>query len=225
MVHLDYAERLKETIISLTKWVKVSQQLGLDCYLVDNTLSKEELYVLIPDKLLMKITVLSAPRISEVDIREGGAGLAELLSLKYALAHLALDPDDVIFKSNARYFVRNMRQMVESCSTNTSINFFTYRLVCRAETKFFSMSVSQLSAFINFAEHRIRNNPSLHIEHLFALYIVGPGFEYASHFPVQPVLNGRSGRFGTRFSSISESRINSLIYRVFIQARKIRRVL
>ena len=220
MIHLDSDLRLSETITFLSKWVRVAQSLNLDCCLVDNTLQLPKLREVIPGSLQANVLLLSAPPVDEDLLQVGGAGIGEILSMKFALAQLKLNPKDLIFKSNARYFVRNMETIVELTNPEVPINFFTYGLVCRAETKFFAISAEHFAKFIEFAEPLMNKSSNLHLEHLFAQYIAGPGYLYSSHFRVPPVLEGKSGRFGTEYSFISESRINHLTFKLFKSFRK-----
>lgn len=220
MIHLNSDLRLSETITFLSKWVGIAQSLDLDCCLVDNTLQLPKLQEVIPRSLQPKVRLLSAPPVEEDLLQIGGAGIGEILSMKFALAQLQLNPQDLVFKSNARYFVRNMKTIVELTNPEVPINFFTYGLVCRAETKFFAISAEHFAKFIDFAEPLMHKSSSLHLEHLFAQYIAGPGYLYSSHFRVPPVLEGKSGRFGTKYSFISESRINHLTFKFFKSFRK-----
>ena len=216
--HIDELSRLRETLKCLLKWSKVVKRHNFNWILIDNTLDEEELRKIIPLGSFPEIQLLSAPPLTEKDLKKG-AGFGELMSLKYAVKTLELEDNDLIIKCNARYFIRNFDNLFRFVEDNNKIFFHTYLRLDRAETKFFVMTVSHLRNFLGYAEARVNVQNNIHLEHIFALYIYSNAYHESISLPIEPVIFGVSGRTGAKYKFFTESWLHNIENTVFKKFR------
>jgi len=218
--HVDEKSRLKETLICLAKWNKISKRHNFDCILVDNTLKEEELRRRIPIEFFPDVQVLAAPPLTKKEL-EKGAGFGELMSLKYAISALSVENNCLIIKSNARYFIRNFDNLFSFVDKYNKIFFYTHLRLDRAETKFFVITINHLQSFLKYAEVCVDIQDNIHLESVFADYISLNAYHESILLPIEPVIFGVSGRTGREYKSFSESWVHNKVNVIFRQFRKV----
>ena len=217
--HLDENLRLKETLVCLKKWTKIIKRYNFNCVLVDNTFNDADLRSKIPFTKFPEVQVLAAPPTDEHGLKKG-TGFPELMSLKFAVNELGLADNDLIIKSNARYFIRNFSNLFNYVEKFIDVYFYTHLRVDRAETKFFIITVKHLRKFIEFAELRVNIHENTHLENLFADYISSNVYRASISFPIEPVISGISGRTGDKYRFFNEAWAHNQISVIFRKFRK-----
>ena len=216
--HVDEKLRLKETLVCLKKWSKIIKQYNFNCVLVDNTLSDADLRSKIPFATFPEVQLLAAPSLTKHDLKKGN-GYGELMSLKYALNELGLKNNNLIIKSNARYFIINFENLLNFVEKSNKIHFYTHLRIDRAETKFFIITVEHLKKFLEFAGVRVNIQDNIHLESVFADYIFLNAYHESISLPIEPVIFGISGRTGGKYKFFNESWVHNKINIIFRKFR------
>ena len=203
----DTEYRAAETMVALEKWNKVQ---GCNIYLIDNTgynlADLQERF----DRIKMS-TLVDGP----YQIPSQG----EFHTIKaFFDQNQEIAEKDIIIKINARYFVRNVSQLLEDISLNTAIDVWcTLRDNLRfADTRVIAGQKNFWESFIKNGDSFF-NTPQNYLEHGVARHIhkrMHEGFIW-QNFRHSPVLEGKSGSTGKQYGWLRQNVIKPIFIKLY----------
>lgn len=217
---LDPEIRFRQTISSIKRWAKLARKHNFRIVVADNTgyasRIEEAVGDILPSGQLRVIDVPSPT--AESTSRGKGAGESE--SLLFALKQLALHPDSVVAKVNARYFTTNGYFLLSEIENEYDFAAWPRPLLDTVDTTFFAGKAGFLEKYISRIAVEVDDLREQFVEVLYANYSIRNRECRYVRLNYAPATLGQSGTTGAVASRWNEARTVSLVVRVRIWIRR-----
>lgn len=195
--------RLKQTLISIKKWRK-SLPISIPILIGDNTSGIEKLRIAVEKMGLENIQIYAVMPIPEVDFRVGGAGLSECNSILSIISSAKLKSNDIIMKSNSRYFIFNWKLIVQRLPDSFQLAVWPGGNLNYVETGFYLSRVGNLTTGLPKIMREINEEEGVFVEHLYPSMIENIKSDMAL-FQFPPAIRGVRGHTGRKEDRKSEA--------------------
>ncbi len=136
--------------------------------------------------------------------KEFGKGYGELLIISYALQNsLIINDCDFVVKITGRYFVKNIKRMIDTLAENKDIYVMAdlRRNLTYADSRIFAFKPSFIKNYLLSFQDLINDSNGFYLEHALAraiLRAMSEGYKWGP-LPCKPIILGYSGTFNTQY--------------------------